>query len=245
MRAEMMMIKPGTYLSIVRLTGLSLVLLFVSSFKALTQQNDFQAWPSLQVNVEVLDNIKLHVEEEVRFHENLSQVARQINDLGVSYRFNKHLRAGIFYRIEADWKNADEYSWRNGIYSDISLRTELSRFSFGYRLRFQSSKVERNDNESALFNGFRHRHKISAEYDLKGIPLVPFLDAELFVDYTKENHSMIRGFRTWAGLDYTINKIHTVTIKYGIDQEINSNDPIKAFIVALGYAIDLRLNSSK
>lgn len=207
------------------------------------QQNDFQAWPSLQVNLEVMNDFKLHLEEEVRFHENLTQVSRQINDLGASYRFNKHFKAGIFYRLEADWKNADEYIWRNGMYTDLSVRTDLSRFTLGYRLRFQSAKVERHSDDR-FFDGFRHRHKISAQYDVKGIPLVPFMDAELFVDYSARTH-MINGLRAWAGLDYTIKKTHTVSLKYGIDQEINTNDPLRSYIIALGYTLDLSLVSVK
>jgi len=210
-------------------------------FKLCGQQNDFQAWPSFQVNLEVIDNLKLHLEEEIRFHENLSLVNRQVNDLGITYRINKYLKTGVFYRLEADWKNAREYAWRNGIYSDISLRYEVERFTIGYRLRVQSSRVERNDSEADLFDGFRHRHKLSAEYDLKGIPLVPFAEAELFVDYSAAELSRIKGFRTWFGLEYSIKKIHTLCLKYGIDQEINTSDPLQSYIIALGYALDLKL----
>jgi hypothetical protein len=209
------------------------------------QNSDFQAWPSFQANVEVFKNFRFHIEEEVRFHENLSQVNRQINDLGLSYRFNKAVKAGIFYRIEADWKNADEFSWRKGLYSDISIRHVIERFTFGYRLRIQSLKVERHDLENGLFNGFRHRHKFSAEYDIKGIPLVPCIESELFIDYSNGNLSKITGLRTWIRIDYTLNKIHTLSLKYGIDQEMNAPDPLRAYIVALGYSIDLTLGSIK
>jgi hypothetical protein len=222
-----------------------LIILCSGDLRVDAQQKDFQAWPSLQVNIEVVNNFRLHLEEEIRFHENLSQVSRQINDAGVSYRFNKYLKAGIFYRLEADWKYSGEYAWRNGLYTDISARTNVNRFIIGYRLRLQSSKVERNDDESALFNGFRHRHKISAEYDIKGIPLVPFIDSELFVDYSAHNHSEIRGFRMWIGLDYSINKIHTLSVKYGIDQDLNTSDPLRAYIIAVGYALDLSLLSAE
>jgi len=221
------------------------IILFLRTIDVQAQQNDFQAWPSVQVNIEVIDNLRLHLEEEVRFHENLSLVNRQINDMGVSYRFTKSLKAGIYYRLEADWKNADEYAWRNGIYSDISLRHDVKRFTLSYRLRVQSSRIERHDAESDFFNGFRHRHKISAEYDLKGIPLIPFVESELFIDYSRQDLSRIKGLRTWVGLDYKIKKIHTISIKYGIDQEINTSDPLRAYIIALGYSLDLKLNSGK
>jgi len=205
------------------------------------QQNDFQFWPSVKVNLGLMKNLKIHAEQEVRLHENASRINRQVNDIGLSYRLNKYLKAGIFYRLEADWKNADDYAWRNGLYSDISFKYDVKRVSLGYRLRLQSSKVERNVEDAALFNGFRHRHKLSAEYDIKGIPLVPFIETEMFVDYAPGKKSEIVGNRSWIGLGYEVNKIHTFSLKYGIDQEINVSDPLRAYIVALGYSLDLSL----
>lgn len=217
-------------------------LLAVLPWKPLNgQQKDFQFWPSVKVNLEVMKNLKIHAEEEVRLHENSSRISRQVNDIGFSYRINKYLKAGIFYRLEADWKNADDYAWRNGLYSDIAFKYDIKRFTLGYRLRMQSSKVERNAEDADLFNGFRHRHKFSAEYDIKGIPLNPFIETEMFVDYSPGKKSKIAGNRSWIGIDYSVNKMHTFSLKYGIDQEINVPDPLRAYIVALGYSLDLGL----
>ena len=225
-----------------------LLYIFLSSFLTAIplnpvngQQKDFQFWPSVEVNVEVINKLKIHVEEEIRLHENSTQISRQLNDIGLSYRINKFLKAGIFYRLESDWKNADEHAWRNGLYSDLTSKFDVKRFTVGYRFRLQSSKVERNVEDSDLFDGFRHRHKLSVEYDIKGIPLVPFAETELFVDYTGTDRSGIAGYRSWIGLNYTLNKTHTFTLKYGIDQEINVSDPIRANIVALGYSLDFKL----
>lgn len=220
------------------------IILHFIAISTRAQQNDFQIWPSVQLNLEVFKNLRFHLEEEVRFIENVSLTGRQLNDLGISYRLNKTLKAGFFYRLEADLKNYDEFVWRNGVYSDISLRHEIGRFTIGYRLRVQSSKVERNSEEN-LFNGFRHRHRLSVAYDIKGIPLVPFADAELFVDYSRANRSTIKGLRNWIGLEYSIEKIHKISLKYGIDQEFHTSDPIRSYITSVGYTLNLSLVSDK
>ena len=209
------------------------------------QQNDFQFWPSVQLNLEVIKDLKLHVEEELRLHENISQFSRQISDIGMSYRLNKHVKAAVFYRIEADWKNADEYAWRNGIYGDVTFKYEPKRFSLGYRLRIQSSKVEMNEKQVYMLNGFRHRHKISAEYNIKGIPLSPFIEGELLIGNSSGKGSEILGYRSRIGVNYSLGKAHNIYIKYGIDQELNTPDPLRAYIIALGYSLNLRLKSIK
>lgn len=220
---------------------LLVVFQFLSLRQSSCQQNDFQFWPSFQINIEIIKDLKLQVEEELRLHENCSQISRQINDIGLSYRLNKYVKAAIFYRIEADWKNIDEYEWRNGLYGDVSFRYEPKRFTLGYRLRIQSSKVELNDKEAGLFSGYRHRHKFSVDYDIKGIPLTPFIEGELFVEHQNGKQSEVSAYRSWIGLGYAFGKMHEVRVKYGIDQELNTSDPLRAYIVALSYTLDLKL----
>jgi hypothetical protein len=227
------------------LARLLVALLILPGFHIYSQQNDFQAWPSIQANFEIINNFKLHLEEEFRLRENISQPGRQINDLGASYRFNKMVKAGVFYRLEADWKTVNDYTWRKGIFTDLSLRREIKRFIVGYRLRLQSNKLERNNSEAVFLNGFRHRHKISAAYNIKGIPLLAFIEEELFIDYNSVELSRIKGFRTWVGLNYSFNKMHSISLKYGIDKEINCVEPLNSYIISLGYTIDLKLHSSE
>jgi hypothetical protein len=224
----------------------AIFLIILSVFHTLQtdgQQNDFQFWPSVQVNVEVISNLKFHIEEELRLRENCSQFSRQINDIGASYRFNNFIKAGVFYRIEANWRNADDYAWRNGFYGDVSLRVEPKRFSLNYRLRIQSSKVEFNEKQAFILSGFGHRHKVSAEYNIKGLPLSPFIEGELIMLYSGGKGSEIAGYRARIGVNYAMGKKHEIGIKYGIDQELNTPDPWRAYVIALNYSLNLKLRS--
>ncbi len=205
------------------------------------QEKDFQVWISGKVNMEVLPGFKVHIEEELRLHENASQIARQINDVGLSYRINRLLKAGVFYRLEADWKNADTYEWRNAIYGDVSARTKIDRLTIGYRLRIQSQKAEFNKPDDYMFDGIRHRHKASFEYNIRGIPLTPFIEDEVFVNYSRAEGSRLNENRAWLGMDYSIQKRHVLTLKFGINHEWNEPSPFTGYIVAVGYALDLNL----
>jgi|WetSurSiteA1Bulk_404760.scaffolds.fasta_scaffold00327_6 hypothetical protein len=209
------------------------------------QQNDFQCWPSIQMNLEVIKNLKVQIEEEVRLQENCSQFGKQINDIGLSYRINKYLRTALYYRIEADWKNADDFVWRNGAYADVAFRYEPGRFTLGYRLRVQSSRIEMGNKEEQLFSRIRNRHKFTVEYDIKGIPIAPFAEGELFIDFGGPDGYSLSSYRAWAGVSYAINKQNELSLKYGIDQELNTPDPLRAFVIAVSYSVDLKLPSVK
>jgi hypothetical protein len=135
------------------------------------QQSDFQFWPQVLIGYNLSDRFKLSLEEEVRFRENVSQVKKELTDLGITYKINKALKIGVTYRLELTFKNPDESAWRSGLYSDIMFRQKIRRFQFDYRLRFQSPRIESVSEVSSLDQWLINRHKASLQYNIKGIPL--------------------------------------------------------------------------
>jgi hypothetical protein len=208
------------------------------------QQKDFQFWPSANIDIELSKNLKAMLEEEVRLKENSTQMERQINDFGVGYKFSKLFRAALFYRIEANWKNPDEYRWRQGFYADLALKHNIGRFTMGYRLRLQSSRIEFNSFEDNLLSTIINRHKFSLSYNINNLPLTPFIEEEFFLNSINQQMEMI-GNRTWFGLTYAPGKMHEFSIKYGIDQERLIPDPLTSFILALNYRLNLKLQAVK
>jgi hypothetical protein len=204
------------------------------------QQKDFQFWPSANVDLELSKCLKVMLEEEVRLKENCTQIERQINDLGIGYKFNKYLRGALFYRIEANWKTPDDYRWKQGLYADIAVKQTTGRFILGYRLRLQSSRIEFNSNEDKLLSSFVNRHKFTVSYNIQNKPLTPFIEEELFLNSVSHQMEMINN-RTWLGITYSSGKIHEFSLKYGIDHERLVPDPITSFIIAFNYRLNLKL----
>ena len=204
------------------------------------QQKDFQFWPSVNIDLELTKNLKVMLEEEVRIKENCTQMERQINDAGIGYKFNKYFRASLFYRIEANWKTPGDYRWKQGLYADMAYKRSVGRFSMGYRLRLQSSRIEFNNDGENLFSNFINRHKFSLEYDINNVPLVPFIEEELFLNSINHQLEMVNN-RTWLGIKYACGKKHEFSLKYGIDHERLVPDPLTSFIIALNYSLNLKL----
>jgi hypothetical protein len=204
------------------------------------QQKDFQFWPSANINLDLNKKLKVMLEEEVRLKENCTQMERQINDLGIGYKFNKYFRAALFYRIEANWKTYDDYRWKQGLYADIALKQSTGRFVLGYRLRLQSSRIELNSNEDNLFSTFINRHKFTIAYNIQNKPITPFIEEELFLNSVNYQMELVN-YRTWIGITYSPGKIHEFSLKYGIDHERLVPDPLTSFIIAFNYALNLKL----
>lgn len=204
------------------------------------QQKDFQIWPSANIDLDIKKNLKVMLEEEVRLKENCTQMEKQINDVGIGYKFNKYFRAAIFYRIEANWKTYDDYRWRQGLYADLALKHSEGQFLLGYRLRLQSSRIEFNRDEDNLLSKFVNRHKFTLAYNIKNKPITPFVEEEIFLNPIGHQMEMINN-RTWFGITCTPGKKHEFTLKYGIDHERLAADPLTSFILAVNYKLNLKL----
>jgi hypothetical protein len=203
------------------------------------QQSDFQFWPQVQIGYNLSGRFKLSLTEEVRFRENVSQVKKELTDVGITFKINKALRLGISYRLELDFKNPDESAWRNGLYGDIMFRQKIQRFQFDYRLRFQSARIESISEVSSLNQWMTNRHKASLQYNIRGIPLTPVIEAEIFIPIRKQDPLMIDGYRLWAGLAYALNKRNEISLRFGIQQEVNVADPWREYILGVGYSLDI------
>jgi hypothetical protein len=223
---------------------LLLLFLFWLPFRTMSQQNDFQGWTSAQINCNLNSKLRLQAEEEFRLQENCSQPLKQIHDFGLSYRLHKRLRMTLVYRLQANWKNADTYVWQNGFYTDLTYKVDPGRFAVSYRLRLQSSEVQMKHAEETLFEEINSRHKVTIEYNIRGIPVAPFIEGELFLSPFKSQSFSVTDFRVWAGIAYQLNKLHEFTLRYGIDREVNTSDPLTAYVLALGYTLNLKLFGS-
>jgi len=219
-----------------------LLLLYIPAAQA--QQKDFQFWPSANIDIELSKKVKAMLEEEVRLKENCTQMERQINDIGLGYKFSKFFRAAIFYRIEANWKNPDDYRWRQGFYADLALKHTSGRFIMGYRLRLQSSRIEFNSFEDNLLSNIINRHKFSLAYNINNLPLTLFAEEELFLNSFNQQMEMVSN-RTWFGFTYAPGKMHEFSLKYGIDHERLVPDPFTSYILALNYKLNLKLQAVK
>lgn len=223
--------------------GFRMILVFcliAANSNVMAQQQDFQCWPSAEVGLEFYRNLALHVEEEIRFKENCSQLDKQINDLGISIKFNKYIKASIFYRAIAEWINPDSYEWRQGFYTDLALKYEAGRFVIGYRGRLQSNRIEFYEAQLQLFGELVNRHKLTLAYNIKNIPLSPFAEGELFF-VLHDHQNNLSGYRTWLGLTFSPVNTHKFSVKYGIDQELMRKDPLTSFIIAFNYSLSLKL----
>jgi len=228
-------------LKTVRFSKLILCFILCTGFpESNAQQKDFQGWTSVQASLQMNKKLNINIEEEVRFRENLSQIDRQFNDLGIGYRFNKYLKTSVYYRVLTEWEYPGYNVWKQGLHGDIALRYSTGRVQFGYRARFMSSRINLKENNERIFGELMNRHKLSVDYDIKGLPLEPFIEGELFF-VLQNGRNDLSNCRGWAGLKYSPGNTHEFRLKYGFDKEMMDKDPLTLYILSFSYSLNLKL----
>jgi hypothetical protein len=122
---------------------------------------------------------------------------------------------------------------------DIVASSNLSRFGISGRFRFQrqaKTYFEDADDEIPDYYG-RLRFKI--DYDIKGLPLTPYISYETFARMFEQSDKRFEKFRYAAGLEYTVKKRHTFELGYMYQKDyIPKTKSIN--VLVLGYTIKIK-----
>ncbi|NVO19905.1 MAG: DUF2490 domain-containing protein [Bacteroidetes bacterium] len=210
------------------------ILLFV--VKAFPQVNDAGTWLSVNLSKDFSQAVGLNFSQEVRIMENYSEVMTIFSDLGLEYRFNKHLKASLNYRFLNDKRLDDTYSGKNRFYMDLSYRQKVKPFLVTVRERFQSQFSEpysSGDNNPEL----TARTKAALKLDLK-FKVSPYISFEGFTPLNTPGSRLLPKTRYACGMEYDFAPRQMLDLSFLV-QSSNSSVPARDYVVCLGYSLKL------
>ncbi len=212
---------------------LLLLALFTSTL-AYSQKKDFAAWYTLAGRYEITKKIKLDISEELRTISNASISDQFFTDLGISYKFNKYVSLGGYYRFIKKREKDDNFHTRNRFYGELQLSFPFKQFELEYRFRFQRQVNEYfediEDDKPILYN----RHKIELSYNIPNFKLTPSFSYERFYRLKYVNSYFADNVRYGIGLNYKFNKKHLVSVSYLINKDLYPKEKY-LYILSLGY----------
>jgi hypothetical protein len=106
----------------------------------------------------------LHLDQQYRFGNNVSQLTRGSADLGLGYKVNRHIRLVADYRYMQSWKNAGYYATRHWYSGAVVLRTGIDRWKFIYRnlVQFRNGDVNSDERyQTKIYD----RNRLSVRYE--------------------------------------------------------------------------------
>jgi hypothetical protein len=213
-----------------------LIFLLLLGSKAFPQVNDAGLWLSANVQKDFNPSWSLGFSEELRLMENISEAATIFSDLGLEYRFNKHLKASVHYRFLNDRRLDDSYeSWQR-LYMDVSYRQKFKPFVFSIRERLQS-QFEKFASAEENSTQYYSRTRLNLKLDLNR-KVSPYLGAELFHPFHDPASRFFDKARYSAGFEFSVTSRQMIDLNYMI-QLHRHTAPANDYIIGLGYFLTL------
>ncbi len=230
----------------------SILLLFsVKNFAQVYSYNDAQLWFNLYLEKKVNNKFSIHLNQQDRWTENVSQFNFAYADMGVTYKLNKQIKFLADYVFTQKLRPDGSYGTIHQYYTAMVVKKEIMRWRFAYRLMYQFQFNNPYTSYYALtpFHYIRNKFIVKYEYN----KYFTFYAAEEL--YTPLNSPQITGIdrnRTFVGLFFNTYKHQQLELYFMHQNRIQNGTWFKQhssydasnfllekdFVYGVGYSID-------
>lgn len=226
-----------------RICTLTLIALLTTTLAYSQTTNDFGIWTSLGLEKK-LGKWDLGTEFELRTMDNTSKINRVSLQFDASYALWKPLKVGLSYQFIDfnDTKYSDfQPRYRFSLFATGSQK--LGHFNFSLRERLQLTTKDESDRikSSGAIDTYKinpawiWRNRLKVSYNIPHCKLSPYGSVETFYQLNNPDGNVFDDLRYTIGLNYVLKKKHKFDLYYLIDNEINVKDPVRRFVVGVGY----------
>lgn len=211
-----------------------IVFYFFFPFYSIAQEKDAGLWVSVTAEKKVSSFLDVELSQEFRFYENITELGSAFSEASFQYKIFRKFRVSADYRFIQSRRLDDTYRLRHRYAFSLTYIYDINRFSFRIREKFQSryTEVYASDDGKIPKNILRTRLMIA--YDLKK-RYEPFVAGEVYYQLNNPEGNELDKIRYRIGVDYELNKYHSLSIGYLIDQETHQNNPLTDYVFDIGY----------
>lgn len=202
------------------------------------QKKDFGLWYSIAAEKEILKDLDLEVDVNLRTYHDAKEIEEGFADLGLGYKFNDHFSAGISYRYTQMREDDELYHPRHKWFADFRAKTVLGDFDVSGRIRFQQRYKTYFEDENDKESKEHLRFRIKAAYDIPNFPLNPYVTTELFLPIFDHVSRTVDKQRFTGGIEYNVSKKHSIELEYMFQRDFFP-DWTDMNIISVNYSIKL------
>ncbi len=198
------------------------------------QVSDFQGWYSVSVKASLNDKTALVLSNECRTYNNASWLGKNLFEAGISRKAGKNAEASLFARFTTDDPASSDRYHSLRYFGQFSLKQDAGRFGLSMRIRLGT-----DDDQNMKGMSWEHREKLSADYNIKGLPVNPELSCELFFPLSQMNYGLSKA-RFMAGLEWKMSKNHRLGVSYGF-QHRYKDLPENDYLLDISYRYSFKI----
>lgn len=179
------------------------------------QKTDYGIWYEASASKDIWKGLRADLEASIRTNENARNIEKFYFEPGLRYKFNDYFNAGIYYRfIDQKEKDGIYHPRHRWFFQMKGTAPSVARFTFSVRYRIQEQfKTYIEDPEDEKPQWYQ-RVRLELNYDVRGIPLKPYINAEMHTQLFSPNEYVADKWRSMVGIEYTLNKRHTFGLEY-------------------------------
>lgn len=203
------------------------------------QKTDYGIWYEASASKDIWKGLRADLEASVRTNENAGNIEKFYLEPGLRYKFNDYFNAGVYYRFIEQKEKDDLYHARHRWFFQMKgTAPSVARFTFSVRYRIQQQfRTYYKDPEDREPQWYQ-RVRLELDYDVRGIPLKPYINTEMHLQLSDPNDFVADKWRSMAGIEYTLNKKHTFGLEY-IYNDSRVTKPPYENLLGVTYSVKL------
>lgn len=170
------------------------------------QNKDFASWNSFSLSSEVLKDVEVSLNQELRFTNNASYLSDYLTEIEADYKMSKQWKAGVGYRIQRSSDFEDGTYWTQRYYCYAKFTHKFDRLRVKFREQYQFEPAVITSSEWSYYSFSYLRHKLGVEYNINNFKMNPFVDVELYQSLNNPVQNGIVKQRYTVGFDYPLMK---------------------------------------
>ena len=149
-------------------------------------------------------------EAEVRFDQNFTHFDRFKVGVGTDYAFwQKRIKIGVGYSY-LNYHKEDYFESRHRITGSLTLAEKFGNWKLAYRASFQSTFRDNRRGDYTFNPKTYMRNRLTVSYKVTGKPVKIYASEEFWWRLYHPEKRIIDDLRTVVGVEYSINKHHTL-----------------------------------
>jgi hypothetical protein len=235
------MIFPAS-LKIVNRNRLTAIMFFFIIQPMISQVNDAGLWENIYLDKKIAPKWMLHLNEQGRVDQNITRFHYVYGDFGITYKWNKHIHIMCDYVLIEKRRLNDLWSTLHQAYVALVLKQKIASFTISNRIMAQVQYSDIYSSKFGMIPDYKLRNKTMLKYN-NNSRYTYYIALEIYYkinntyyksDYPQGNR--LDRIRYFVGAFYELNKRSSIELYYLYENNFNSNNPPKNFVIGIGYS---------
>jgi hypothetical protein len=215
---------------------IGLLLILLTTVFGYSQNNDFGIWPNIYLQKGLSKRLNIHINQQTRFNQNVSQLSYLYADMGFGYRLNKYMLVNLDYVIARKRNSDNFFSTRHQYYISLVMKKNIRRYRVTYRAMLQEQNHDVLSSKTGSILQSYFRNKVTLRYELNKF-LTPYIASELYYHFnTRAVNNSFSRIRYFVGVFYHLGKRSDLELYYLIQQDLNQINPQRNYVLGIGFS---------